>query len=299
MELASYVIPKDKESIAGQLWWTVTNIILARYQYDGLEGTNIKIDSIERALMHSGMCAIFKEGDELVALPCVMTELDIYGRPRKVTAYAYAPSSETGFKTLRTDLVVGEDCALILNNSQAVSNIAMITPYIKRLSKIWKELGNNLKLSRVFAMVAGNSAIAKNFVDTYNKMLDSGVAVVSVADMSTYTKNLEKFDFKIEYRQEQYHNDFDATWQMLITMLGINNVGNEKRERLLVDEVNANNELLNVITDTTRVYREAGLKQANELFGTNFAIKERDVIVNKTRGESETPNKEIGGDDNQ
>lgn len=309
METNNFIISKDKKSIRSELWLLVYDIILARYEYEGIddEGVDMELDSIERALMYSGMCAIFRNNNgKVVALPCVMQKLNQYGRPSTVMAYRFAyqehPDVENPkLEPMTQNLVVGKDCALILNNSNRTSSMLMVQPYITRLSKIWKEHGNNLSMSRVFAMVSGLSETIEALTNKYEKMLESGILCVPATDVEMMTKQFQKFDLNVEYRGEQYQKDWDETWAKMLTALGLNNVGTEKRERLLVDEISANNEVLTIIRNSTYKYREAGIKQANKLFGTNLKIKrggetedERTEATQNSQGD-----REVGGNDNE
>lgn len=306
METNNFLISTDKTGIKSELWNLVYCIILARYTYEGIESEDIdiEIDSIERALMYSGMCALFRNANnKLVALPCVMQTLNQYGRPETVTAYKFAFNNggvkKQKLEPMTTNLVVGKDCALILNNATMMSSMAMVQPHINRLAKIWKEHGNNLSMSRVFAMVGGSSEVAEALTKKYDELLEKGLLVVSGVDNSTFMQTLEKFDLKVEYRGEQYQKDFDETWAKMLTVLGINNVGTEKRERLLVDEISANNEVLNIIRDTTFAYRKEGIKQVNKLFGTKITIKRGGLDEREKVQENSQSDREVRGDDNK
>lgn len=312
METNNFIISTDKKSIRTELWNLIYCVILGRYKYEGIDGEefDIEIDSIERALMYSGMCAIFRNANgKIVALPCVTQTLNQYGRPATVTAYKFAHQTKPSItnpklEPMTTNLVVGVDCALILNNATRMPSMVMVQPYINRLAKIWKEHGNNITMSRVFAIVGATSDVADTIKKNYEDMLEKGMLVVSGGgNVDMFAKTLQKFDLGVEYRGEQYQKDFDETWAKMLTVLGINNVGTEKRERLLVDEISANNEMLNIIRDTTFAYREKGIKEANKLFGVNISIKrggedEREAKMQDSP-KNEGSDREVGGNDTQ
>ena len=58
----------------------------------------------------------------------------------------------------------------------------------------------------------------------------------------------------------------------LLTWLGINNTQMEKRERLLTDEINANNELIMDSVYSQLQLRTEAAKKINEMFGTNISV---------------------------
>ena len=63
----------------------------------------------------------------------------------------------------------------------------------------------------------------------------------------------------------------------LLTFLGINNHNVQKAERLLVDEVNANNDFILVNLDHMYDEREKAVKEINEKFGLNIKVEKREV----------------------
>ena len=77
----------------------------------------------------------------------------------------------------------------------------------------------------------------------------------------------------------------------LLTYLGINNNNNVKKERMIVDEVNANNEYTSINLDLMFDLREKACKEINEKFGLNITVKKREVeqdgeVYNNSRGDN-------------
>ena len=77
----------------------------------------------------------------------------------------------------------------------------------------------------------------------------------------------------------------------LLTYLGINNNNNVKKERMVVDEVNANNEYTSINLDLMFDLRKRACKEINEKFGLNISVKKREVEENgkndiDTRGDN-------------
>ena len=64
-----------------------------------------------------------------------------------------------------------------------------------------------------------------------------------------------------------------------LTFLGINNVSIEKKERLVTDEANSNNEVINMNLQSRLAPRLRACKQFNDLFGLTGTDKEISVRV--------------------
>lgn len=68
-------------------------------------------------------------------------------------------------------------------------------------------------------------------------------------------------------------------WNEFLTFIGVNNIQTEKRERLVSDEVNQNNEVINLYLQNHLVPRQLACKQMNELFGLTGTDKEISVRI--------------------
>ena len=62
------------------------------------------------------------------------------------------------------------------------------------------------------------------------------------------------------------------------TTIGLPNANYEKRERLLVDEVNANNTQTRALADVWLETIKKGMQQANDMFGLNLDIRYKEEL---------------------
>ena len=68
-------------------------------------------------------------------------------------------------------------------------------------------------------------------------------------------------------------------WNEALTFLGINNIMVDKKERLITDEANSNNELINLNLQSYLTPRQEACRQFNEKFGFTGTDKEISVRV--------------------
>ena len=68
-------------------------------------------------------------------------------------------------------------------------------------------------------------------------------------------------------------------WNEALTFLGINNIIVDKKERLITDEANSNNELINLNLQSYLAPRQEACRQFNEKFGFTGTDKEISVRV--------------------
>ena len=94
----------------------------------------------------------------------------------------------------------------------------------------------------------------------------------------------------MEYKKE--------IWNEALTFLGINNINVEKRERLVKEEANANNELVNLNLQNRLLVRKQACVQFNELFNLNgdkaIDVRVRSDLTNAIKTFDSTASDYIG-----
>lgn len=97
---------------------------------------------------------------------------------------------------------------------------------------------------------------------------------------STY--NTQAFSSGRPFEGEKLGADYRYFENRIYSYLGYNNENIEKKERLLKDEVNANNEVVTSNYTTALQCLKEGLEKANKMFGTNITVKPRKMETVKT-----------------
>lgn len=81
----------------------------------------------------------------------------------------------------------------------------------------------------------------------------------------------------ISDKLEEYKKE---VWNEALTYLGINNIIQDKKERLINEEASSNNELINYNLQSDLITRKKACKQFNELFNENIDVKVRSDLYN-------------------
>ena len=169
------------------------------------------------------------------------------------------------------NLEIGSEAALIRLQPNYASILDLVGFYSNMMALTAEAAGVNIvnsKLAYVFA--AKNKAAAESFKKMYDQIASGEPCVV--LDKSLYnedgTRAWEAFsqNLKSTYIAGDLLNDLRNWEERFDTEIGIPNANTKKRERLITDEVNANNvetrSRVDLWVDTIR----AGMKMANELF---------------------------------
>lgn len=260
---------------------------------------------VERVLFYFGSGILFKNKElgKYFFLPNAWSgEINIYGEPIGVK-----PIGING-QTLNVDNIsvsnqydydgniVNEiNGVLIRNNEQYLSTYFYLKPIISRLAFIWQGLGINEGLSRIKAIIHANKDVAGALSRQFKQMIGNASPVAVVSDKKFSSDDMDTFNLDVQYSPKEYWDDWHETLSLGLTFLGINNSYNEgKKERLLVDEVNSNNEFINCSLETRLRFRKDGCEKAKEIFGLNIEVG----TINDEGDEDASKKQPLPNDDN-
>ena len=240
-------------------------LALNRYKWENLPN-GIESRYIEQMLFDNGECALFDHPDlGLCVLRSSSREnLNIYGEPTKL--------SLTGFNEHRT--VMMDECIRIMNNDLALPTLPDIVYYARRMAEIDDIIMQNLRQQRVPYLFATNENNQYSIKSLYDRMYQGEPAIFVDKEMlKGEPENIMVLPTQAPYLVDQLQIQKQEMERELLTFLGINNTV-EKKERLLVDETNSNNQFIKMASDIGFKQRQLACEQMNEMFGLNVTVKE-------------------------
>ena len=105
-----------------------------------------------------------------------------------------------------------------------------------------------------------------------------------VSEKTNILKEIEKLDFNVEYEPDKYWEDFDKTFATICQWLGITtNLSQNKKERLIVSEVESNDELTTISEDARLSFRKMACEQTKELFKLELSCENKVPDVKATQ----------------
>ena len=267
------------QKIEVQLFLYIFGVINEQFKWEGLpEG--IKPYNVEKILNLYGQGVLFKVGDSYAFCNAVNSNsLNIYGEPRQVQPIAINGKAFDRV-WVGSEVADGEikeqNAVLIKNNLTSTPTYAMIKPLVEELAFIWQSKGINAGLSRIKALLHANKSNASSIKQQLKSIIGSSTMIPVVSEKTNMLENIEKLDFNVEYTPEKYWEDFDKCFATLWGWLGITtNLSQEKKERLIVSEVESNDELTTISEDARLSFRKLGCKQANELFSLSSSCNNK------------------------
>ena len=203
---------------------------------------------------------------------CTLTGYNVYYRPSRVLISNPLLNSR--------ELTINQDCALIKCAPDYRGVYDIISYYSDQMSVLMEAFGINAfnsKFSWIFA--AENGSMAESFKKMYDKLASGEPAVVVDKKLFDDEGDPRWVQFDQNLKQNFIGKDIlecmSVIENMFCTTIGLPNANYEKRERLLVDEVNANNESTRAMADVWKQTIEKGFETANEMFNLNLSIRYR------------------------
>lgn len=249
-------------------------LTISRFNYEDLP-EHIPVDAIEKILIYNGSAIFTNDTGEGLQVwgSSAMGSLDMYGRPTSLRRYSVFGMT-TDSKTYKLD----EDCVFVRNNTLANSDLLTIQMYAKRLSELVNTIDINMRGQKTNQIIATTARNKKSMETMHDNQQNEGVQVLYLNPDNV--KDLSVFSTPAQYVADRVRSEFENVWAEALTTLGVNNVNFQKKERLLVDEVNANNEEINRALITRYNMRKQAMDKINDKWGFDIKvkIKENDLI---------------------
>lgn len=152
--------------------------------------------------------------------------------------------------------------------------------YAEKMALASSAINQNLwsaKIATVF--FAGNDAEQQSIKKAYDRMSDGDPMVVVHKNLRDENGNLKYEVFNRDVKQSYIVSDLIADLRKIEaefdTRVGIPNANTDKRERLITDEVNANNVETTILSDMWMDSVQDAIKKVRDMFGLEISCERR------------------------
>lgn len=219
------------------------------------------------------IAVIYTDKYGVICQDCGLSGFDVFYQPtRCIIANPHLP----GLKEFK----IHENCEIIKLQPDYGSVMDLVTTYADLMALALETTGANLlnsKLSYVF--FASNKTAAESFKKLYDR-------VASGEPMAVIDKNLlledgtpawQMFTQNVgqNYITDRLLNDMKTLEDQFNTVIGVPNANTQKRERMITDEVNANNVDTQCRVNLWLETMNKDIEQVNKMFRTDIKVKYR------------------------
>lgn len=240
-------------------------IAMNAFQWDGLpEG--IQERHIERELFDHGKCIFFQDAQmSFMALECQNSgQVNVYGDPLSYIAHGI-----NYHKKYRAD-----DCVIIENNKLRLSTHDFILFYVNKLTEAERTMDVNIKACKTPVVFACDDKDVMTFKRIFQQV-DGNVPAV-FADKGLNLDAIQAFLTGVKFMGNELMDYSQSVENKLLTFLGVNNPAVDKKERLITDEANSNNQLIESFAELQLEARERACEEINAMYGLNISVKRRE-----------------------
>ena len=223
---------------------------------------------IEKFLFSEGKCVFYENSERgLMIAQCIDDgNLNNYGEPVSVSPY--------GIDIVSESLTPGENCVLIRNNDDMIPTSFPLKLFAYRLAEISRTIDINIRAQKTPKLLVGSNKQLLTLKNIYEKWEGFEPVIYIDKDLNTDLA-VKVLDTGAPIVFPELQKQKIEIWNECLTFLGINNANTEKRERLISDEVEANNAHIDLSAQCMLKAREKACEQINEIFKTNISVSLR------------------------
>lgn len=236
---------------------------------------------IELSLYYNGQACLLK--DENVGFIntrcCSNGNINIYGLPTSLNCYSYRYQTNrklySGLNPNNNDEF--DEAILIMNNWERIPTAPTLELFALRLYEAERTADVNIKAQKTPVIVVVDET-QRIFMENLYNQYNGNQPFIFGDKKQLNVDSLRVLDTKAPFVADKLIDYKKEIWNEALTFLGINNIMLEKKERLVSDEANSNNELINLNLQSYLAPRQQACKEFNEKFrltGTKDEISVR------------------------
>ena len=240
---------------------------------------------LEKCLYNFGQCALLKDRNYgFINTKCTTNgKINLYGLPSSLHCYSFEYQTNRNLYTglNNNDDIENkqyEECILVQNNWNRVPTLGSMELFALRLYEAEQTAFVNIRAQKTPIVILVDERSRLTFQNMYNQ-IDGNMPQIFGDKQNMDLNNIKALNTEAPFIADKIIDYKKEIWNEALTFLGINNIMVDKKERLITDEANSNNELINLNLQSYLAPRELACKQFNEKFGLTGTDKEISVRV--------------------
>lgn len=289
-EKYNYQTPNTIQMHNGNRWFDhyythLMNLAFQMYEWKNLPDS-VSPKFLEKMIHTTGYVGFTSHKDYgFIAVQGGEVGLDIYNNPLQ---FQYANPVISGKFNVYTyaDLKPTENPGVVIyNNDLKMSTIYSIRLFAQELAKTHEIMNVNLNAQKTPVIIKSTDKNLFSSKQTYNQFEGNVPALVVNEDFDE--DNITAINTQAPYVVDKVNQHRLEIYNSALTFLGINNVNTGKKERLISDEANSNNDMVNNSGSIGLKSRREACKLINDLFSLNIEVdyRNKDMMTTIKGGE--------------
>lgn len=275
----------------------IVNTKVSMFEYDNLpEGLTSEI--LETAICFNANLCIYNSPTYGLVLCRYLPlgDFNIYWKPTRVDLLAL-----NGL-TIAND-VPFSDLVLVRDNKMDIIPFITIYEYMQKMSEMEDTLIKNVQLLKLPAVFTGNPKMVSTFKALIKKV--TNCEPFALTDKQVLD-DFKQFNIEFPVSPEEMLSLYKNYKNMCLESIGIYGVETQKRERLLVREIQSQTEYIDFMYQMALNERKRFIKECNDRFNTNIVLKEvytqyrkAEIDISAEEEKKITEAQNSGGGDNE
>lgn len=216
---------------------------------------------LEKTLYTYGYALFFKDPRfGFINTRCTQNgRLNFYDEPVAHTAYGSGYDRYT---------VSAKESVLIHNNMIERPTEESVVLFASRLTENQRTIDVNLNALKTPCFITCDEQDRTTMLNIYKKWEGHEPIIIGGKKLNRDVIKVLKTD--APYLVDKLDGHDTKIWNDIYTFFGIDNVNTQKKERLITDEANANNEIISLNADAMLLTRKKACEEINRLWGTEL-----------------------------
>lgn len=276
------------------------NLWMSKFEWNGLDEDLKEQEEnyIMRKLWYDGTVAIrnIKNTNMIAIAPWELQNYNYLGFPETINLINERGASKTIIPS--KTLIVNKDVALLFCTPSQKPIKAVVDYYVDRITQAVVLINNNLCLQNMPFVINCTEEDQKRLSDIVDRILNNELVITTA---SSDINKLQALITQVPFLIDKLQAYIVSMENELLTILGVDNSGVQaKKAQMLVDEVNANNDVINDYGNSIIDELTKWLDRANKVLNRNITIEAKSKPVDTTKDYEDasiTIDKEIATDD--
>lgn len=244
-------------------------IAMSRFEWINLP-ESMNSEFLEKCLYYYGCASLLYDNNVgfINLKASINSGLNLYELPTSLNCYSLTINTkrkvydgiEQGIKNPE------EFCILVQNNWNSIPTISTLELFAYRLYEIERTCDININAHKTPIIIKTTPNLLLTFKNLWNEWIGNKPFIMAHKTLFEPEVPFSVLNTNVPYIIDKLQDYKKSIWNEALTFLGINTIELEKRERLIKNETETNNELINYNLQSYLLFRKKACEQFNQLF---------------------------------